>query len=113
MCAPRSLERNGGDTFRDYYSALLRHYPTMAVGFADSFDDARYGGGQVAIATTEADSIAAVIAAELEREPYPLTRAELGMWADFLGALYSRLRLRPLAGARSITDVLRSLGDGR
>lgn len=68
---------------------------TMPAGFADSFDGARYGGTEIMIATTDTGSIAAVIAAELEREPYPLTRRELRMWAGLWRSLLSRLLVEP------------------
>jgi hypothetical protein len=93
------LKRHAVITPQQFLEKLA--YPTMPVGFADSFDGARYGGAQAVIASAEPGSIAAVIAAELEREPYPLTRRELRIWADLLWALYSRLRdCGPFVGKR-------------
>ena len=81
VCAPRTLERDSGHTFRDYYHALAKRYPDLSARFADSFDDARYGAESVSAQAAGIESVAAVIAAELKREPLPRLGRALRRWA--------------------------------
>jgi hypothetical protein len=80
-CAPRSLERSSSRTFRDYYDALVGHYPNLSAHFADAFDDARYGAESVSAKLAGIELVAAVIRAELKREPFPRVGRELRTWA--------------------------------
>lgn len=94
-CAPRTLERSTGRTFRDYYDALVAQYPDLSARFADAFDDARYGEESVSAQGAGIESVATVIAAELKRESCPRVRRELRMRArksfEYFRAVTGRL----------------------
>ena len=97
-CDARDAARPQGTTFREFCARLRAQYASFPAGFAEAFDDVRYGGA----ATVDTDGVAAVstlVREQLRRQPRPRFSRQLRSWYEWLPDALRGVREPRPAGA--------------
>jgi transglutaminase-like putative cysteine protease len=82
--APRGVKRREAASFREYLGELDEVGSAVPARFADDFDAARYGLGDVEVASDTTREIRQIIESHLATDPWPRARRTLAVWRRWI-----------------------------